>query len=95
MILNFGKFLSSILLFFENEENGNPIFSALNQQRNYIIKVIIDEEYSSLTSWKSEFNSIPLDVIYMNSNYLKEIKENFKEIILNHEKNILNSKNEK
>ena len=60
-----------------------------------IIKVIIDEEYSALTSWKSEFNSIPLDVIYMNSNYLKEIKENFKEIILNHEKNILNSKNGK
>lgn len=81
--------------FFENEENGNPIFSALNQQRNYIIKVIIDEEYSALTSWESEFNSIPLDVIYMNSNYLKEIKENFKEIILNHEKNILNFKNGK
>ncbi|WP_230661597.1 hypothetical protein [Psychrobacter sp. I-STPA10] len=63
--------------------NGNPIFSAKNNLEQYIIKAVIDEDYNDITTFKSDFDDMPMYTIYLTSDYMNEIQYFFKQVINN------------
>ncbi|WP_230659215.1 hypothetical protein [Psychrobacter sp. I-STPA10] len=62
----------------EKMMDANPIFSAKNKSKNYIIRVIIYEENSmGFSTYASDFDGIPMSTIWITPKHMDKIEDFF------------------
>ncbi|WP_230661596.1 hypothetical protein [Psychrobacter sp. I-STPA10] len=66
----------------EKMMDANPIFSARNIPKNYIVRLVVYEENSvGYSSYESDFDNIPMNTLWVTSEYTNKIEPFFRDII--------------
>ncbi|WP_227430321.1 hypothetical protein [Psychrobacter sp. I-STPA6b] len=66
----------------EKMMDANPIFSARNIPKNYIVRLIVYEENSTgYSSYESDFDNIPMSTLWVTSGYTNKIEPFFRDIV--------------